>query len=669
MAEESIEDWVITKCEDWRDHYESNYSYRFDEYYRLWRGIWDPADSDRASERSRIISPALQQAVESNVAELEEATFGRGKWFDVSDNLGDTNRQDVLFLRNKLTEDFEDCKVRKAVAECLINAAVFGTGVGEIVIEEMKEMAPATQPIMGGDLQAVGVSMRDRVKVKLKPVMPQNFLIDPVATSVEDAMGVAVDEFVSLHQVELLQEQGVYKDVLVGPAAPDTDLEPDQDLTIYQDYKVRLTKYYGLVPRELLESALEDEEEELVQEEEKTKSRYVEAVIVVANGGVLLKAEANPYMMQDRPVVAFPWDVVPGRFWGRGVCEKGYNSQKALDTELRARIDALSLTVHPMLAVDATRLPRGAKPEIRPGKMILTSGDPREVLQPFNFGSVNQITFAQASALQQMVQQATGAVDSAGIAGSVNGEATAAGISMSLGAIIKRHKRTLINFQQSFLIPFVKKAAHRYMQFDPENYPVSDYKFNASSTLGIIAREYEVTQLVQLLQTMKQDSPMYSTLVQSIVDNMNLSNREELIAAMQQAAQPSPEQAQAAQALQQAQLAFQQSQTEALSAQAKESSARAVKLAVEANAVPQELEIDRINAITRNLKEGDAEDKEFERRMKVANTLLKKREIEGKENANGQRTTETTQPNRQELRGQMEALRSVGTETPRPNQT
>ena len=197
MIEESIEDWVITKCEDWRDHYESNYEARFDEYYRLWRGIWDSADSDRKSERSRIIAPALQQAVESNVAELEEATFGRGKWFDVSDNLGDTERQDVMFLRNKLTEDFEDCKVRKAVAECLINSAVFGVGIGEIVIEEMKEMAPATQPIMGGDLQAVGVNITERVKVKLKPVMPQNFLIDPVATSIEEAMGVAIDEFVS----------------------------------------------------------------------------------------------------------------------------------------------------------------------------------------------------------------------------------------------------------------------------------------------------------------------------------------------------------------------------------------------------------------------------------------------------------------------------------------
>ena len=658
LIEESIESWVITKCDDWRDHYESNYSYRFDEYYRLWRGIWDSADSERASERSRIISPALQQAVESNVAELEEATFGRGKWFDVSDNLGDTQPEDVQFLRNKLTEDFEDCKVRKAVAECLINSAVFGTGIGELVIEEMKEMVPATQPIMGGELQAVGVNIQERVKVKLKPVMPQNFLIDPVSTSVEDAMGVAIDEFVSLHQVELLQEQGVYKDIYVGPAAPDTDLEPDRDLTIHHDSKVRLTKYYGLVPREMLEAALDEEIEELT--EEKDTSKYIEAIVVVANGGILLKAEANPYMMQDRPIIAFPWDVVPGRFWGRGVCEKGYNSQKALDTELRARIDALSLTIHPMMAIDATRLPRGSKPEIRPGKIILTSGDPREVLQPFNFGQVNSITFNQAAELQQMVQQATGAVDSAGIAGQINGESTAAGISMSLGALIKRHKRTLINFQQSFLIPFVKKAAYRYMQFDPENYPVADYKFNASSTLGIIAREYEVTQLVQLLQTMKQDSPLYATLVESIIDNMNLSNREDLLAAMKQAMEPNPEEQQAAMAAQQAQLEFQQSQTAALMAQSQESAARAVKLAIEADIEPKELQIDLINAITRNLKEGDGEDKEFDRRLKTAQTLLKEREIKGKENVNRPRIATPPQGRRQVPQTEMGSLRSLG---------
>jgi hypothetical protein len=311
-----------------------------------------------------------------------------------------------------------------------------------------------------------------------------------------------------------------------------------------------------------------------------------------------------------------------------------------------------------MLAIDATRLPRGSKPEVRPGKMILTNGDPREVLQPFNFGQVGQITFAQAASLQQMVQQATGAVDSAGIAGQVNGEATAAGISMSLGAIIKRHKRTLINFQQSFLLPFVTKAAHRYMQFDPENYPVADYKFNASSTLGIIAREYEVTQLVQLLQTMQQDSPLYPVLIQSIIDNMNLSNREELIAAMQQAAQPNPEAQQMAMAAQQAQLQFQQSQTNALNAQAAESQARAQKYMMDAQLAPQELEIDQIEAITRNLQAGDQDDKEFERRMKVAQTLLKEKEIEAKTNAND--TTRARQPDRADQPSIQDAIRQVG---------
>ena len=633
-TEQHLENWVIEKCDSWRDHFEVNYSQRFEEYYRLWRGQWSPQDRTRDTERSKIISPALQQAVESSVAELEEATFGRGKWFDIKDDVYDQDPNDIALLRNALEQDFKKNMVRKSVAECLINAAVFGTGIAEIVLEEEKEMKPATQPVMGGELTAVGVNIQDRTCVKLRPVMPQNFLIDPVATDIQSALGCAVDEFVSAHSVEQLQESGVYRDVPLELASTDFDIEPDQELSQFEDDKVRLTKYYGLVPRHLLDKSMKepDSEEEVVElGDEEDDSYYVEAVVVIANGGVLLKASKNPYMMEDRPVVAFPWDVVPSRFWGRGVCEKGYNSQKALDTELRARIDALALTIHPMMAMDASRMPRGAKPSIQPGKTILTNGNPAEILQPFNFGNVNQITFAQAQALQTMVQTATGAIDSAGISGSINGDATAAGVSMSLGAIIKRHKRTLINFQEAFLIPFVTKAAWRYMQFEPELYPVADYKFHTSSSLGIIAREYEVTQLVQLLQTMSPDTPMYPKLVTSIIDNMNLSNREELIATLEQANQPNPEAQQAQQAAQQAQLQFQSSQTAALNGQAAESQARAQKIAVEAQAIPQELEIDRIKAVTTNLTKGDADDKEFQKRLEISKQLLKEREVAVKE--------------------------------------
>jgi len=622
IIEQSLQDWVMTKVNDWGDYYENNYAKKHEEYYRLWRGIWNASDATRKAERSQIIAPALQQAVESNVAEIEEATFGRGKYFDIKDNLGDSETQDIQFLRNKLHEDFERTRIRRDMSECLINAAVYGNGIAEVVLEEINEMKPATEKVMGGAMEAVGVNISKRTVVRLRPILPQNFRIDPVATNVEEALGVAVDEFVSAHTVEILQEQGVYKDAYLGNASEDFNLEPDSELTVTQDDKVRLTKYYGLVPTHLLEQELDYD----LDEDEK-EGYYTEAVVIIGNEGIMLKAEPSPYMMKDRPIVAFPWDVVPSRFYGRGVCEKGYNSQKALDAELRARIDALALTVHPMLAMDATRIPRGTKPEIRAGKLLLTNGDPKEIINPFNFGNVSQITFAQAQALQSMVQQSTGAVDSSGVGGQINGEATAAGISMSLGAIIKRHKRTLINFQEAFLIPFVSKAAWRYMQYEPELYPVSDYNFLATSSLGIIAREYEVSQLVQLLQTMGKDTPYYPIMLKSIVDNMNVSNREELIGLIDKAAQPTPEQQKAQEETRQAELAFQASQTSALNSQAEESNMRAHKLHEEALAVPKETEIARIKAITTNIQAGDKDDKEFERRMRISESVLKEREV------------------------------------------
>ena len=671
LYESDVAGYIMSKCDQWRDHYETNYQERFDEYYRLWRGIWAPEDSLRSSERSRLISPALQQAVESSAAEVEEATFGRGRFFDIRDDIADQSPMDIVQLRNQLSEDFNRTKVRKGVAECILNAAVFGTGIGELVVEEMKEMAPSTRPVMDGAMTAVGVETRDRFVVKMKPILPQNFLIDPIATSIDEALGVAIDEFVPRHQVEELIEQGVYNDVILEAAYPDSDLEPDQELTIYNDDKVRLTKYYGKIPTYLFNEAMqedlgEDEEiADLVDEDMEEAKGYVEVVAVIANGGQLLKIEENPYMMQDRPVVAFPWDMVPGRFWGRGICEKGYNSQKALDTELRARVDALALTVHPMLAVDATRLPRGMKMEVRPGKTILTNGNPAEILQPFNFGGVNQITFSQGRDLQNMVQQATGAVDSAGMQGVVNSEATAAGISMGLGAIIKRHKRTLINFQESFLLPMIEKSAWRYMQFSPELYPVQDFKFIPTSSLGIIAREYEVTQLVQLLQTMDKASPMYPQLLEAIIDHMNISNREQLITILRQASQPNQAAEQAKQAKMQADMAMQQAQTQAFASQAAESQSRAQKIVADIELDKFEAETDRLKVLSSNLEPGNQDEIEFQRRAKVAELILKEREIDqrasqGVRNADQNRMEQPSIPDQPQIRPTGEAGQQVG---------
>ena len=633
--------YVLNLVQGWEDHLESNYYRKWDEFNRLWRGHWAQEDRTRSTERSKLVTPALQQAVESSVAEVEEATFGKGKWFDISDDFADEDKSDMVPLRRNLEEDFELTKVRQAVVEVILTAAVYGTGIGELVLEEIDHKMPATKPAMDGQMTAFGVETTERPVVKLRPIHPKTFRIDPVATSIEEAHGVAIDEFVPRHTVEALMRSGVYKQMDIGNASDDRDLEKDPELdAIYTDEKVRLLKYYGLVPRYLLDSAHLDEGEEyadLVDEDEDSKVAddwdLVEALVVVANGGHVLKAEECPYMMGDRPVVAFSWDTVPGVFWGRGICEKGYNSQKALDAELRGRIDALSLTVHPMLAVDASRIPRGHKPVVAPGKMLLTNGPPNEVLHSFNFGEVSQVTFAQAEALQNMVQAATGAIDSVGIAGQVNGEATAAGISMSLGAIIKRHKRTLVNFQQNFLMPFVQKAAWRYMQFDPERYTSKDVKFIPVSTLGIIAREYEVGQLTQLLQTMNPQSPAYPALVKSIIENMNLSNREDLVALLDRAANPSPEEQEKVKRAQDAEMKKIEGQADMFVAQAAELNSQAALNSAKAKVVQYEAETDRIRAAAVHTNRDDQSEADFEKRLKIADLRLREREVNIKANA------------------------------------
>jgi hypothetical protein len=642
--DQGLTEWVETLTTEWREHYESNYEAKQDEYYRLWRGIWAEDDKTRQSERSRIIAPALQQAVESAVAEIETASFSQSFFFDIDDakktpppppqgqppqmmppeamqgmgggQQGPQNQptmEESLAVRDQLHKDLERANYRAAIGEILINAAVYGTGIGEISIEDSKEYVPSTQPLDGMPVEAslveYGVETKNRPLVKLTPIQPKNFLIDPNATCVSSAMGVCIEEFVGIHTIEQLQESGVYRDIDITVDASDPDIDADSELTNQPVRKVRVKRYYGLVPTDLLK-------EEGVDSEDLEDGKYTEAVVVVANGEIL-KAQANPYMCQDRPIAAFPWDIVPSRFWGRGICEKGYMSQKALDAEMRARIDALALTTHPMMAVDATRIPRGDKFEVRPGKMILTNGAPQESIMPFKFGQVDQISFSQAQNLQMMVQQATGSQDAAEMAKGPSSDTTAAGISMSMGAVMKRQRRTLVNFQESFFKPLIKKTAWRYMQFDPEKYPSKDYHFSVISSLGVIAREYEVQQLAQILQVVPPQSPIHGAMVKAIIEHMNVTSKEKLLEVVDQAGQPNPQAEQMQQQQMQAQMQLQQAQTAVLMAQAKEAEARAAKYMVEMDVMPKEMALKYSDMD----KDGKVDD-DFEKKIQLANMLM-----------------------------------------------
>jgi hypothetical protein len=631
--ENKLVQWVLDNTESWKENRDDNYLENWKRYERIWRGVWDGADRQRESERSKIISPATQQAIESHQSEIEEALWGAGaNLFDIQDDMQDQDPMDIEYVKRYMHECFKKNKLRKNVSDVVLLASIYGTGIGEIITKETEELVPASQAMPEIDAIAVGTTTKKKVIVELRPVSPRNFIIDPTAVTIEEALGVAIEEFVGAHIIAKGIEEGVYKDTKTeDDAPPNDDLEPSSIDDAYNDDKVKILRYYGLVPEKLL-SEEGDEVVDLFNEKNEVElleeyGNLVEAIIVIANDKDLLKAERSPYMMKDRPVVAYQDDTVPGRFWGRGIAEKGYNMQMAIDAQLRSHLDSLALTTVPMMAMDATRMPRGAKFEIRPGKTILTNGNPAEVLLPFKFGNTDGGNADAASNFERMLLQATGTLDTT----SMQSQPVGAELAISLSGIIKKNKRTLINFQENFLIPFVEKAAWRFMQFDSEHFPAQDWKFIPTGSLGMLAREVEQLQFINLLKTLGPDSPMTPLLMAGVIENSSLPNKQQILQQMAQANQPNPQQQQQQQLALQIQLETAKATISDLQATANKKQAETQQIMVETQLMPDESKAKLVAALSNNIKEGEGDDKEFARRAKIAELMMKEKEIDLKE--------------------------------------
>ena len=616
--------FIVSHTDRWRDYRDQNFTDDWMKYERNFRGKFEDSDRTKKSERSKIVSPATQQAIETRHAEIMEAIFGQGDFFDIRDDLQDATgtKLDVEKLKNQLKEDFDQDKIRKSIENISLLAEIYGTGIGEITVSTQKQYKPMQVPV-ANQMAAYGVGEQERVSVRLTPVNPNNFLFDPNGTSIDDCMGVAIEKYVSIHKVISGIKSGKYRDIDVSTLYTDNSLEPTQEINDYRDDKVLLLTYYGLVPKEYLSAG-----EEMDEMDSKTRIRdefedyedMVEAIVVVANGIEIIKAEISPYMMQDRPIICYQADTVPNRILGRGTAEKSLNMQSAIDGSIRSHLDSLALTTAPMMGMDATRVPRGFKFEVAAGKNIMVNGNPQEIMFPFRFGANDGAQMETSKEFERMLLMATGTMDSSGQVSQVSRDGN---MDMATATMIKKYKRTLVNFQEEFLIPFIYKATWRYMQFDPERYPALDVKFIPTATLGIIAREYEQKQLAFLIQTLGANSPLTPVLMQGVVENSSLHNKEEMLEQMKKQSQPNPQQEQ----MQQQAVMLDMQKKDA---DVKKTQAETQQVVVETQLAPDVAKAKILSAISNNLNE-DNEGKDFERRAKIAELMLKEKDITSNE--------------------------------------
>jgi len=542
--------WIYTRINTWEDVRNRGYQQLWGEYWRMWRGKWSVQEINRLSERSKLLMPALSQAIEQTVSEIEEAIFSREEWFDAA---VDTAKDMAgLLMRDQLLGDLDKVNAADQIMEAVLNGAIFGTMVAKVNTGLHTEHTP-TRDSQTYELKA---NSKKQVQVAIEAIRPDQFIPDPVGVTVQQMLGCAHRLQRTLSYVLEKCQDGTYNQAAIKDIMPtrrlknsDVDLEDPMAINAtYESEQVDLIEYHGKVPARFLmevQEARNVADELLNLDLEDISKRagegpMVEAIVTIANQGILLRAIPNPFTLVDRSIVATQFEKVPGRFWGRGVAEKGYNPQKALDAEVRSRMDALGYLSAPMLGVDSGRVPRGFKLEVKPGKVWLTQGNPDEVLRPFPALNYNTMTFEQASEMERMVQMGTGALD---VASAIKNQSQSGANSMSsnsmlMGAFVKRSKRSIANISRNFIGPLLQKVIWRYMQFDPIRYP-KDFDIKLKPTLGIVAREVEAGQMTQLMGMMPQEYHQVQLLLaQGVIEHTALSNKVELLKAINQALQP-----------------------------------------------------------------------------------------------------------------------------------
>jgi hypothetical protein len=525
-AELDLSGWVMGKVDRWEEWRDNGYSRKWKEYWRMWRGLWHSEDRTRQSERSRLIAPALSQAIEASAA-----------------------------------DDLELVGAKDVAREAILNAAIFGTGIIKLNVTVGQK-----QNLVQGK-GGVKVDRQQKVYVTPESIRPDEFIPDPAAKELNEMMGCAFKIVKPMNYVLEKVAEGEYRTQALAGLAPatkdktgaeaDFGVEPAATIMLADADPVVITEYQGKVPASLLDAFVNEGGEatpldDLLGLDETGEEVMVEAIVTVANGGVILKAMPNPFIMHDRGFVVTPWEKVPGRFWGRGVGEKGWNPQKGLDAELRSRQDSLGYISAPMIGVDAGRLPKGFRMAVKPGKVWPTNGPPREIIQPIEMGALNAATFNQTQEMERMVQMGTGAFDTAMALKSgqtQSGANSASSNSALMGSFVKRAKRAAYTIENNLIKPMVRKMLYRYMQFDSQRYP-ANFEFKVNAAMGIMAREVESMQLTQLLGMMPSEQAPDAALAvtKSIIELSSVANKAELFEVIDNALAPPSEEEQARQA-------------------------------------------------------------------------------------------------------------------------
>lgn len=189
-----------------------------------------------------------------------------------------------------------------------------------------------------------------------------------------------------------------------------------------------------------------------------------ECQIVIANRSVVVRAVANPYYHQQRPLVKVCFTNVPGEWYGLGLIEPIVSLQNELNTVRRQRLDNINLCINRMWKVLSTADVDIEKLTSQPSGIVLT--DNMAAIEAMAPNDVTQTAFADAEKIAQdmfnatIPQNLTGSMDD--LKGTGSGSVGVNALQASIAQAMEKFATAAKNIEEDG----VKKVLELFYQLD-----------------------------------------------------------------------------------------------------------------------------------------------------------------------------------------------------------
>lgn len=420
-------------------------------------------------------------------------------------------------FKTKLEEHFKLIELSERLNDAVLECCILGTAVLKGPIIEPREKSVVSQRTVGGipvnqldkSINPFQIAKQSEMVPVIDHIPLWEYYVDPNAKSTRDSIGEIHFQRLLPAQFLKLGMAGGYNRAAVKEAkrrATSGDANDKRREMLGDNYsgeqgekdkRIPVLEYWGLVPAGMLRGYGCKEIAEDIDDDDS-----VEALVVIAADGIVLKACLNP--LGFRPFYVSPYKKIPHQIYGEGVAGLMRDSQKMINSATRLYIDNKALSGNAIIGLIWNKIDwkRSGGFELYPGKTFYFK-DGTNVSEVMGSIKIPDIT----SGLREMIELFERfSDDETGIPKYSSGEQagflnkTATGMSMLMTAANVNLKAVMQNIDDYWIEPIVEGFYQWFMEMDPDHSAKIPLKVKATGSDSLMAKEIKLENLLKAKQ-------------------------------------------------------------------------------------------------------------------------------------------------------------------------